>query len=92
MSETEQSNAIQIGQICTVLSIEHEHGENVSVHTTSEGANAAAAKFAREWWHQIVGQADVPDEAPEDDAEAVSIYFDAQDGEWCNVYPATVEP
>lgn len=73
-----------------VLQIDHRHGEDVSVHESEQGARAAAANWAREYWDEVAGLSDVPDETPSDDEDAISIYFDAHEREFYSITETSV--
>lgn len=78
-----------------VLTISHRHGDDTTLHPNKKAAHAALAEFARQWWHEITdydGRADpgVTGPPPEDDDEAIQIYFEHQDGESYTITPATM--
>lgn len=87
----ETINTVQPGQTGFAAVIEHDSGTNVSVHTSRPAAIANVAAFAREWWNEVAEFDDVPDEAPEDDMEAIAVYFEAQESEFYSITDFTVE-
>lgn len=65
-----------------VLIFEHRHGRDVSAHATEELAVAEAAEIARRWWSEARRrERSLPAAPPGSDAEAMSLYFAAQEGE-----------
>ena len=66
------------------LTIDHKHGTDTRVFRTEEGAHAALASWAREWWPVEVGRwRDEDDNCPTQeqfdalpDNEAISEYFE----------------
>ncbi len=60
-----------------ILSYSNRHGVDVSCHLAGKG-DAAKAAIARDNWSEITGSAErnIPDEPPEDDTEAVSIFVE----------------
>jgi hypothetical protein len=70
-----------------VLTIEHKHGENVSVHRTAAGAQEKLHGYVIEWWeHEI---SDEP--MPEDAEEAIKAYFDQVDHEFNSIVESQLE-
>jgi hypothetical protein len=64
-----------------VFVFEHRHGRDVTAYTSEELAVAEGARVAREWWSEAHEQdASLPERPPADDAEAMEIYFAAQEG------------
>jgi hypothetical protein len=60
---------------------EHRHGTDVSVHRSEQLAIGAAAEIAREWWGEARERDEtLPARPPSSDAEAISLYFEAQEG------------
>ena len=77
-----------------VLTITHRHGDDITVHDDRAGAMEHLAEFARRWWHEILdydgwiaepGEPAAPGEPPEDDAEAIGLYFARQRGEFWDI-------
>lgn len=64
-----------------VVIYEHRHGQDVTVHATPEGAERRKVGLAREYWDEVAGRDGCPETAPEDDAEAVGLYFDTHPSE-----------
>lgn len=60
-----------------VLTISHRHGDNTTLHPTEAAAHAALAEFARRWWTET----GMPAGPPDDDEEAVRLYFERQEAE-----------
>jgi|GEM_PF-2833010 len=60
-----------------ILSYSNRHGVDVSCHLAGKG-DAAKAAIARDNWSEITGSAErnIPEEPPEDDTEAVSIFVE----------------
>jgi hypothetical protein len=59
---------------------EHCHGTDCSVHTTMGAAEQAAAEVARRWWDEARARdRELPKSAPQDDREAIDLYFAAQE-------------
>jgi hypothetical protein len=56
------------------LIIEHNHGTDVTVHRSREGALAKVDQFVSDWWDTEMGE-DEP--MPEDPAAARQAYFEA---------------
>lgn len=56
-----------------VLTIDHKHGTNTYAHRTAEGAHQSLMDYIAEWW----GDCGFDGPVPEDDAEAIALYFDA---------------
>ena len=86
----ESDNPVQVGQTCAVVTIEHKHGTNVSVHPNRESAVAEAARFVREWWDEVAIASEM-DEPPEDNEEAVNLYFDVHESETCTITTERVQ-
>jgi hypothetical protein len=81
-----------------VLSYSHKHGESIMVYATEEGADAAKAEIAREYWADAAGSVNAPDNFPASaddlsDADAASLYFDVMSGiESVSTTAAEVQP
>jgi hypothetical protein len=76
-----------------VLTISHRHGDDISVHGSQAEATGTLAEFARYWWEEITagtGRAcpGVTAPPPEDDEEAIRIYFEHQHDESYAITPA----
>jgi hypothetical protein len=64
-----------------VFVYEHRHGTDLSVHRSEELAIESAAAVAREWWEEACQQdKTLPQRPPSADAEAIRLYFEAQEG------------
>jgi hypothetical protein len=64
-----------------VFVFEHRHGRDVSAYASEELAVAEGARIAREWWFEGREQdASLPEHPPAADAEAMELYFAAQEG------------
>ena len=57
-----------------VLTIEHRHGTNISVHQTRAGAEASLDEYVREYWHELSRER--PPEMPKAAEERIEIYFE----------------
>lgn len=65
-----------------VLVFEHEHGSDVSVHTSPAGARNKAAAIARQGWEEARQKGtrpELPEESPANDSDAIALYFQAQE-------------
>lgn len=80
-----------IGATVHVLTYDHKHGINVTVHVTEEGANAEMVGIARAYWDEITHKDGVPENPPADDDEAARIYFESHDYESAEVETVTVQ-
>lgn len=58
------------------LAIEHQHGTDITIHRTREGALAKVDQFVADWWDTEMGE---DDPMPEDAAEARQSYFEKVD-------------
>lgn len=67
--------------LMTVLTIKQKHETNASIHLTPEGARAELSRYVRTYWSDVAGIGDAPETAPEDDEEAIDIYFEEHDEE-----------
>lgn len=81
------------GPALYVLTVSHRHGVNASVHGSEAEATRELAEFARTWWEEITagtGRAcpGVTIPPPEDDGEAIRIYFEHQHDESYDITPA----
>jgi hypothetical protein len=68
-----------------VVSIEHRHGTNITVHVTSQGALDQRDQYADENWDS---------EFPDEDKPAENIgdaYFDKIEDEFCNIEEIEVQ-
>lgn len=78
------------------LAIENKHGTTVRVFRSEEGASAALAAWARQWWPKegawLDGAIDAEAFNALPDGEAISMYFHAVDShEWYSLDSATLE-
>ena len=64
-------------EMVEVISYGNRHGVDVSCHSPAK-ADAVRAQIARDNWEEIIDSpgVDIPDEPPEDDLEAVSLFVD----------------
>jgi hypothetical protein len=95
MTET-QTPTVSEGQKAFTVVLDHEYGLNATVHTSHTTALAYAAKFVRDYWHEVAGGStfegeDVPPDAPDDDAEAVRLYFASRENERCDIAEVVVQ-
>lgn len=71
------------------LLFSHANGNDVWLFTTDEGARKRLAKVVRDNWD---GDNDAPEEAPEDDEEAIEMYFyDGRPNESYEISATTVD-
>lgn len=64
-----------------VVIFEHRHGCDISAYANSELAVAEGARIARTWWPEARRlDSSLPEEPPAADAEAMELYFRAQEG------------
>lgn len=76
-----------------VLHIEHRFGHDASVFRSEAGAKAAVAGFVRQWWHELADYDDrLPTEPPDDDQQAVDLYFEVHHDESYLISTANLEP
>lgn len=68
------------------LRISTEHGDDVSLHTSEEDADAGAFAFVEEWWDRELPGTTMPT----DKHKAVSAYFNNVDGESYDIEPHIV--
>lgn len=75
-----------------VLTIDHKHGDNTSIHLSEEDAKDELYEYVTRWWSEITGsiQRDIPEVPPEDKAEAVRLYFEGHDYEYFSISEATI--
>jgi len=66
-------------QIYTAL-ITHKHGVDVYTHSTRRGRDDAVYDFVTDWWDDEMG--DTP--LPESKGEAVRLYFEENESEFCD--------
>jgi hypothetical protein len=65
----------------SVFVFEHQHGRDITVHSSTEAAYEAAAVIARRDWAEArQREKSLPASPPADDVEAVEMYFAAQEG------------
>ena len=55
-----------------VLSVEHKHGTNTSIHRTEESARDALHDYVAMWWEREMGDEPMPDGS----GQAIEAYFD----------------
>jgi hypothetical protein len=60
-----------------VLEYRYKHGTDLTAHATEQAARVAAARIARDFWHDIAGPGMPADPDTLDDDEATRIYFEA---------------
>lgn len=70
-----------------VVVIDHRHGTDVYAAATEDAAWKVAAEYARESWAERFPETD----APADDREAVSQYFEDHNNEWRIIERVTVQ-
>lgn len=58
-----------------VVSIEHRHGTDVHLFQSKASADLQITEWVRCYWDEVSDLPDMPEEAPESDDEAVSLYF-----------------
>lgn len=75
-----------------VLTIDHRHGSDTTVHRSEAGARKWLAGYVREWWDDAVVRGGAPAEPPEDDDEAVELYFDTVTDELFTLELVVVRP
>lgn len=73
-----------------VAHIDHRHGYNFYVAATEDELSAKIAEYCREYWDDCQASEDTP-EAPEDNNECVSLYFDENEEEFLAVDTATLD-
>lgn len=73
--------AIAAGPFLTILTIQQKHETTASIHRTPEGAEAELARYVRKYWREVSGYGGAPVDAPQDDDEAIDIYFETHDEE-----------
>src|SRR5712671_4951548 len=65
-----------------VMVFEHRHGRDITAYANEALAVAEGARMARAWWSEaLMRDRSLPVQPPESDAEAVELYFAAQDPE-----------
>jgi hypothetical protein len=79
-ADSETPASIEIGTVVWVLSISHRHGEDISVHQTDKGANAALAAYCAEYWDECDQNGEDHDK-PDDIDDLITQYFDGTDNE-----------
>lgn len=77
---------------------EHRHGVDISAHSSEELARKHVAEIARKWWSEAREREPrsslepLPEAPPEDDWEAIQLYFSARDGdESVSISPSAVD-
>lgn len=76
---TDQTTAI-------TLVIDHNHGTDVTIHRTHEGALAKVDQFVDDWWADEMGDEPKPDDA----AEARQAYFENVEDETYVIVDAAI--
>lgn len=71
-----------------VLTLEHEYGTDVTLHTTEAAATKARNDFAAEWWSHELGP-DVP--MPSDPDQAAAEYFERVESDGYSIEQASIE-
>ena len=79
-----------MGDIVWVLTIEHRHGHDTSVHQSEDGARNWLAEYVREWWNDGGWLDD--EQPPEDDSEAIDLYFEKVGDEYYSLDQCAVLP
>lgn len=75
-----------------VLRIEHRHGDDVSVHTSREGARNALASYVDDWWNEVADNLDEPVEFSSLDRDAaIDLYFEHQTDEYFHIDDSIVD-
>ena len=65
-----------------VLIISHRHGDIVSVHRTLAGAQRALHAYVAMWWDdELKDASETPEPMPDDEAEAITRYFEVVEDE-----------
>jgi hypothetical protein len=77
-----------------VVHYSHRHGDDITACTSPAAADGIAAGLARDYWHELFEQGDVPAGLPRDagglpDGEVRRLYFAHRVGEACTI---TEEP
>ena len=70
-TDTEQKTMV------SVLVIEHRYGSDITAFHSDADATAYLAGWVRDWWSELIERrSSAPAEPPEDDTEAISLYFE----------------
>lgn len=85
MTSTETTNA-PAGATVHLLTINHDHGTDTSVHATRESAVNGLESYVLEWWEIELGDSVIPDGAQ----ERIDAYF-GQVGEDYNIVETTIQ-
>lgn len=72
--------------ILHVLTIDHRHGTNATLHTTKEAAKAAVVAYVDEWWDD-----ECDGGRPDNDDEAIDEYFESAKGEFYSITEAVAD-
>ena len=75
-------------EIYWILAYEHEYGTDLTIYKTQEAALNSIHKTVQYWWDEELSGYDMP----EDQLEAVEMYFDLVDGEYYTITSCKVEP
>ncbi len=66
----------------TILAISHRHGLDATAHPSREAAEAKLDEFCKEWWHELGGAHEMPDERE----ARRETYFGARPDEGADLY------
>ena len=68
------------------VTITYKYGTLPSIHRTEAGAKRALAQYVAQEWENVMGAT----ERPENDEEAVRMYFETHESEWYDATEVTV--
>ncbi len=77
-----------------LLSVHHNHGDDVTVYTSEPAARGGLFDYVVECWNEVAGgeyttsagePRRVPQEVPADADTAIAIYFEAHKDEWFSI-------
>lgn len=68
-------NTVKVGDTLHVLTIENKYGTLSWPCRTAEGAKRRLVGYVHEMWERMEGTPGIPADPPEDDDEAIRIYF-----------------
>lgn len=90
---TEESTGptLKIGDTAHILTISDRNETSGGIYSSAEAATLALAMYVEQSWDAVVGLGGVPDEAPEDNEEAIDIYFESLGDESYTIAPAQFE-
>lgn len=80
------------GSLVTLLLIETKHGPRTCLHSDHLKAIEHLTEYVRGCWHEVAGCDGVPDEAPQDDQQAIDLYFDTHYSESYSLSVLSVLP